>query len=778
MTLGCGFVTNLWAGSPLRRACVLVALFLPLLCVVAAPSVHAQTFGLEDSEGVGEATALPDPLTQEAIRDLLAQLDDQQVREILLQRLSEEADRRARELAAQDQRDLDDIAEDYAVSLGEFFFDVIRLAPSIPATMSLAFANFQEARGDRSTGAFLFSLALCLAVGLAAAAVVHRSTRGWRNAGDPGAAIDIWSRLRIVASRFFSRMLSIVTFGFVALVCNLILNERHGADLTTVAELVTAIAWTWAVMAMMAFVLSPSHPDQRLCSAPDDTARSLVRSGTVVAAVFNFGFGFDVWMHHMGIPFGAAWYGFWVNLLFHLLIAGTIWSNRAGIRMILMGHIDQSHRIDRWFATWWPQVSIGLLFAHWLLSVLAAATGTVDQNTLTAMALTLSILIGLPLIDQSVRAMARGLIPVRPDKDPAIEAADEETRIGLVRVCRVVVVTLGAVLLLKLWGVDIVALAEQVVGARFARSVIDMFLIVALTYGLWELIRIVTNRQIAMERIALGLEDDAEQESDGEGGGAGARLGTILPLARLVAQVTLLIMAALAVLGELGVNILPLVAGAGVVGLAIGFGAQTLVKDIVSGVFFLIDDAFRKGEYVDIGSVKGTVEKISVRSMQLRHHRGPLHTVPFGDIGHVTNFSRDWAIMKLPLRLTYDTDAEKVRKMIKKLGQELLEDPELGPQFLQPLKSQGVVQMEDSAQIMSIKFMTRPGDQWMLRRVIFSKIRDLFEKNGIRFANREVTVRLNEENADRPLTDTERRQVAGSAARAVIEADELPAQGS
>jgi small-conductance mechanosensitive channel len=170
--------------------------------------------------------------------------------------------------------------------------------------------------------------------------------------------------------------------------------------------------------------------------------------------------------------------------------------------------------------------------------------------------------------------------------------------------------------------------------------------------------------------------------------------------------------------------------------------------------------------------VKGTVEKISIRSMQLRHHRGPLNTVPFGEISHVTNFSRDWAIMKLPLRLTYDTDAEKVRKMIKKLGQELLADPELGPQFLQPLKSQGVVQMEDSAQIMSIKFMTRPGDQWVLRRVIFAKIRELFEKNGIRFANREVTVRLNEETANRPLTESERHQVIGSAARSVIETEE------
>lgn len=775
MTKHLEHVWNRAAGSSLQRACLCLALILPLLSVLAAPPVHAQALGLEAEETASETPGLPDPLTQEAIRDLLAQLDDQQVREILLLRLSEEADRRAQELAAMDQRDLDDIAEGYAVSLGVFLVKVVHQVPHIPSAIQWAFESFEVSRDDRSMGGLIFSLILSLALGLAAAAIIRRLTRSWRNSANPGDAAHIWSMLRSVIFRLGSRMLSILAFGFVALACNLILNEDHVADQTTVEELINATAWTWAVMAIMSFMLSPHHPDQRLCTADDATARSLVRSGTLIAAVFNFGFGFILWMNQMGIHYSTHWFGFWINVLFHLLIAGTIWRNREGIRGILMGHINEAHRIDRWFATWWPQVSIGLLFAHWLLSVLSVATGTVDANTLTAMAMTLTILIGLPLIDQAVRAMARGLISSRPDKDPALQAADEETRIGLVRICRVVVVTLGAVLLLKMWGVDIIALAEQGVGARFARSVIDIFMIIVLTYGLWELIRIMTNRQIAMERIALGLGSGEEQESEGEGGGAGARLGTILPLARLVAQITLLIMSVLAVLGELGVNILPLVAGAGVVGLAIGFGAQTLVKDIVSGVFFLIDDAFRKGEYVDIGSVKGTVEKISIRSMQLRHHRGPLNTVPFGEIGHVTNFSRDWAIMKLPLRLTYDTDAEKVRKMIKKLGQELLADPELGPQFLQPLKSQGVVQMEDSAQIMSIKFMTRPGDQWMLRRVIFAKIRELFEKNGIRFANREVTVRLNEENAGSPLTDEQRQQVAGSAARTVIEAEEPPA---
>ena len=204
--------------------------------------------------------------------------------------------------------------------------------------------------------------------------------------------------------------------------------------------------------------------------------------------------------------------------------------------------------------------------------------------------------------------------------------------------------------------------------------------------------------------------------------------------------ITILVIAAMIGLSELGIDIAPLFAGAGVIGLAIGFGAQTLIRDIFSGAFFLFDDAFRRGEYINIGSVQGTVERISLRSMQIRHHNGPLHTVPFGEIRYLTNFSRDWVMMKLKIRVTYDTDVEKLRKLIKKLGQELLTHPEIGDKFLEPLKSQGVYSMDDSAMIVRLKFMTRPGDQFDVRKVVYARIREIFAQQGIKFAHREVTV--------------------------------------
>ena len=179
----------------------------------------------------------------------------------------------------------------------------------------------------------------------------------------------------------------------------------------------------------------------------------------------------------------------------------------------------------------------------------------------------------------------------------------------------------------------------------------------------------------------------------------------------------------------------------------------------------------RKGEYLDVGGVKGTVEKISVRSFQLRHHLGALHTIPFGELQVMTNYSRDWVIMKLPLRVTYDTDVERVRKLIKKLGQQLLEDPVIGPDFIQPLKSQGVIEMQDSAMIIRVKFMTKPGDQWVIRKRIYQDIRELFEREGIKFAHREVTVRL----ADGTVADLseEEKNTITAAAQTSIEEEML-----
>ena len=228
------------------------------------------------------------------------------------------------------------------------------------------------------------------------------------------------------------------------------------------------------------------------------------------------------------------------------------------------------------------------------------------------------------------------------------------------------------------------------------------------------------------------------------------------------------------VLASLGVDIAPLLAGAGVVGLAIGFGSQTLVRDVVSGAFFLIDDAFRIGEYVDVGAAEGTVEQMSVRSLRLRHHLGAVHTVPFGEVKTLTNYSRDWAIMKLKLSVPFDTDIDKVRKLLKAVGRELAQNEDIKDDFIQPFKSQGAVEVSDYGFIIKTKFMSKPGKQFLIRRYAFNAIQKAFKENGIEFAKPKVEVTVAGDDDHRqpdrksanakPAASRRSRSVAGAAA--------------
>jgi small-conductance mechanosensitive channel len=224
------------------------------------------------------------------------------------------------------------------------------------------------------------------------------------------------------------------------------------------------------------------------------------------------------------------------------------------------------------------------------------------------------------------------------------------------------------------------------------------------------------------------------------------RIRTLLPIFRNALAVVVAVMAVLIVLSQLGVEIGPLIAGAGIFGVAIGFGSQTLVKDVISGVFYMLDDAFRVGEYIQAKSYKGTVEGFSLRSVRLRHHRGPVFTVPFGELGAVENMSRDWVIDKFRISVAYDTDINKARKIAKAIGSDLQADPELGPMFLTPLKMKGVEEFGDYGIVLSFAMTTVPGQQTYIRRKAYAMIREAFKENGIEFATPSVQVGNDDKN--------------------------------
>ena len=265
---------------------------------------------------------------------------------------------------------------------------------------------------------------------------------------------------------------------------------------------------------------------------------------------------------------------------------------------------------------------------------------------------------------------------------------------------------------------------------RLSLRLVGVATLALLTHVVW-----ITVRTAIDQRLSRVPPPGAHRGPD-----ASARLLTLLPLLRVTAAVLLVVMLVLSSLWALGLEITPVLAGAGVVGLALGFGAQALVRDVIAGVFFLAEDAFRIGEYIESGtSTKGTVERITLRTVALRHHNGPLHFVPYGALGTVRNTSRDWVVEKFNLPLPIDADSEKIRKLIKKVGEEMVADPELGPLILEPLKGK-LYRVDPGVKIFRCKFRTAPGRQFDLRAQAYKRIEAALAKLGVGFADGKQTV--------------------------------------
>src|SRR5215472_4522463 len=237
--------------------------------------------------------------------------------------------------------------------------------------------------------------------------------------------------------------------------------------------------------------------------------------------------------------------------------------------------------------------------------------------------------------------------------------------------------------------------------------------------------------------------------SRGEGG-TPSRARTVQPLLRAVGRLVIGAIVLMSALSSLGLNIAPLLASAGVVGIAVGFGAQTLVRDLFSGASYLIEDVFRIGDYIESGSTKGVVERITFRTLALRHQNGPLHFVPYRSLGSVRNNSRDWVIDKFEIPLPVTVDSERIRKLVKRIRLEMLEDPELARIIDVPLKAK-LYRIEPGVKIFRCKVQTPPGKQFEIRAEAYRRIEAALNENRITFADNIPRVALYQAASGEPV---------------------------
>jgi moderate conductance mechanosensitive channel len=227
------------------------------------------------------------------------------------------------------------------------------------------------------------------------------------------------------------------------------------------------------------------------------------------------------------------------------------------------------------------------------------------------------------------------------------------------------------------------------------------------------------------------------------------RADTLGAFIRYILVIAITVVAAIMVLGELRVDIAPVLAGAGVVGLAIGFGAQSLVKDWLSGFFILLEDQYRVGDVVEVGGKSGLVEQINLRMTILRDQNGNVHYVRNGQIDTVTNMTKDYSRYVFQIRVGYREDVDKVVDVMKQIDEDLRNDPQFKDDILEPLEVMGLDQFADSAVIIQARTTTKPIQQWRIGREFNRRLKKRFDELGIEVPYPNLIVYMDRDKEER-----------------------------
>jgi len=747
---------------------LIIALFVMLSPITSL----AQSVLPTDDEAPVTAAPADEDLTPDAVRDMVSRLSDQEVRDLLLQRLHAVAEENG--AGAAEEGSFIGFLPTAAAGIGSAVAEAVIRVPTLGDGLVRSFRGFAAEREVQDILRLLGTLAAAILIGLAAEWLVNRFAQRWRNEIETRHASDnLGKALRLLGLRLLLDVIGLVVFALVSRAVVINFLPPNEVEIGRIV-MINLIMVPRLMAAMSRFLIAPTRPDLRIVHTDDLSARYLHRHWIGLGILMGFMIFIIAFNEMNGVPAGETRLGFWLNLAVHIYIIIIAVRARRGLTMMLMGPEGDATPMEQRVARAYPWFVVAVSVVTWLVVEFIVSLQRFDLLIGGRHYVTMILLIMAPAMDTMIRGLVGYLLPPMTGEGDIAERAYIASKRCCIRVGRAMMFGLVVLTIALMWGLNFADLASQGVGARAAAALVEFLLVLAVGYLIWEMITLWVSQKLAAEQTALGFDPNEEEPGGGEGGGqGGTRLATVLPLMRRLLQATIVVITILVALGTLNIDITPLLAGAGIVGLAIGFGAQKLVTDVVSGAFFLIDDAFRQGEYVDVEGTVGTVEKTSIRSLQLRHHRGAVHTIPYGEIPKITNYSRDWVIMKLRFTVPFDTDVNKIKKIFKKIGAEMMEVPEYAADMMQPFKSQGVLEVDDVGIVVRGKFMAKPGKQFTLRKEIYQRVKAAFDANGIQFARKEVRVSVpGIENGD--LTKEDRDAIAAAAAEAAERELEAP----
>ena len=566
-------------------------------------------------------------------------------------------------------------------------------------------------------------LAAILLAGLAAEWLATRILRrAHRSVETQEAGRSIWLRVLLATIRGLLELTAVAAFMGAAYGSMALLDPAHEGKVLALA-LINARVVVRTTMVFASLILAPRVSALRLMPMSDESASYGLIWIRCLTNVLIYGY-FIV--EAMPVLLGSLEHYLLVRkrlgLVLMLMLVVLIMQNKAEVAALIRG--KQTGALARQFrrrvAEVWHLVAViytVAIYAVWVLEVpggfeyvlrATVLSGVIAALVHTAVIVARRLLGRAFSLTREQRARFTGL-EVRASRYVPIITA------GL----QVFLYGAGAIAILQVWGADAIDWIVSPLGASIVRSAVHILVILGLALLAWELTTAGIERYLAARDATGSLVQ------------RGQRVQTLLPLVRNIVLVVLSVFVVLTILAELGVNIGPLIAGAGIIGLAVGFGAQTFVKDVITGFFILIEDTVAIGDIVVVGGYAGKVEAMSIRSIQLRDLKGEVHRIPFSEVTSTTNRSKVFSFAFFDIGVAYREDVDRCMDVIRQVGAVIREDPTWGLLITEDIEIMGVQSFDDSAVVIRARIKVLPGKQYPVERAFNRLIKNRFDAEGI-----------------------------------------------
>ena len=568
--------------------------------------------------------------------------------------------------------------------------------------------------------------------------VVRRLLSRARMAVEGSERDSVILRLPFLVARTFIDVVPIAAFAATAYLILTFLDPTETTRLLALA-LVNASVIARAVMAITRMIFVPTAAGLRVLTIDNENANYIVLWVRRFTNVGVYGYFLAEVALLLGIPLSGYLalvntIGFLIVVLaviFVLQIRQTVAGWVAGREG---GALPALSVARRRFADLWHVLAIVYLvgvYGVWALGISGGFEFILRASTLSLVILTIAKI--LMILSNTAVRKGFGVRPETLSRYPGL-AARTNRYFAILETAIVSMISVIAVFaILQAWGVDAFGWVRTDAGRRILGSAVSSGLVIVVAVILWEVVSTVIERYLARG-------EDGNRE-------VSARAKTLLPLLRKALLLVVGTIVVLIVLSEIGVDIGPLLAGAGVIGLAVGFGAQTLVKDVITGVFILAENQFAIGDIVRVNEKSGAVEEITIRTLRLRDLSGNVHIIPFSSVSMVENMTKDFSRYIFDVGIAYREDVDEVIEVLRSLGEGMQADPYYGPMINEPIEIMGVQRFDDSAVVVRARFTTKPIKQWQIGREFNRRMKQKFDELGIEIPFPHQTIYFGEEKS-------------------------------